>query len=374
MIVLPIIERSGLWKGAIECVGFLNQMTGEEMEFSGYMIEVLKIVRKIVEGCDFWSESRHEIKSSICKVFDQLCDSSNVEIVCRLSKFISESIGCDFVEIFEIEESRERLRRLNDDRYFTSETGGISYEAGLSSTPVFVHHGGSHRSFRSDIDGLHTNGSIMSVSIMSHRHHWVVTLRGKIGSVAFVSADLSFIREISGIINKTLNLTEKLFFDRLAYEGMKRRRFVSEAIGRSINMLNEGRIDVWKVLRATSRRLFESDTMFVCEYEGMFMRYHPTEVVWGFEDCVSGQAYNYRQRLSIEAENSSFSGELYLHLEVKVRRSISFPYRRSGRVCGCIELINARLELVDDIGCDIFGNFTSIALRDHRFWDPDDLL
>jgi hypothetical protein len=314
------------------------------------------------------------VNSSISKVFDQLCESSIVEIVCRLSKFVSESIGCDVVDIFEFEESMGRLRRLNDDRYFTSETGGVSYEAGLSSTPVYVHHGGSHRSFRSDIDGVLTNRSILSVSVLSHRHHWVVTLRGKNGSVAFISDDLSFIQRISPMICDTLILTEKLVDGRSEYEGMKRRKFVSEMISRSMGVLNAPRFDVWKVLRDTANQLFGSETMFVCEYEGMMMRYHPTEVLWSFEDCVSGQAYNYRQRTVIESESSDFSEELYLQLKVNMNRSVSFPYRRFGRVCGCIELINARIELVDDIGCDLFGSFASIALRDLPFRDPDDLL
>jgi hypothetical protein len=287
MIVLPIVDSFGVRNGAIECVGFWNQISGQEIEISGYMIEVVKIVAKIVEGRHNLRESVHEIKSSIWKVFDQVCDSSIVEVVCRLSKFISESIGCYVVEMFEFEESTERLRRLNDNRYFTSETGGISYEAGLSSTPIYVHHGGSHRSFRSDIDGLLTNGSIMSVSVLSQRHHWIVTLRGKIDSVSFVSEDLSFLRRLSPMICETLILTEKLVVGRIEYDEMKRRKFVSETIIRSMSMLNEPRFDVWQVLRDTAKEVFESETMFVCEYEGMLMRYHPTEVVWGFEDCVS---------------------------------------------------------------------------------------
>jgi GAF domain-containing protein len=358
MVLLPIVNTDETTAAVLQCVGFFNQVSHKHIPFSEYFVEVLKIVRNLIQQKFFAVDNPCKLPASIVTILHQFEDASLRQLVFRFSWFIQDSVPCDVAEIFEFNDTDSILTRLNDGKQFTEATGGVSFFAARQSDPICLHHGATDSRLNPTIDWIITNRSILSFSLFTARFHFVITLRAKSKSPAFLPRDLQFLRELSPFLCETLGFSRYLELRAKNDVDFLRRRHIAQTISNAMSKLVTNVGNVWTLLKDTVRQLFEAEDCFLCELHGLDMEYHPIGLRWPFDCCPAGSAFNSRQIITIERDDDS-PMEIYKRLKLKINRVIAFPYRSRGNVVGSIELINPKAGSVDEFSSEVFASFVS---------------
>jgi hypothetical protein len=358
MVLLPIVNTDETTSAVLQCVGFFNQVSHKQIPFSEYFVEVLKIVRNLIQQKFFAIDNPSKLPALIVSILHQFEDTSLRQLVCRFSRFIQDSVPCDIAEIFEFNDTDSILTRLNDGKQFTEATGGVSFFAARQSDPICLHHGAIDSRLNPTIDWIIANRSILSFSLFTARFHFVVTLRAKTKSPAFLPRDLQFLRELSPFLCETLSFSLHLEITTKHDIDFLRRRHIAQTISTAMSKLVESMSNVWVLFKDTARQLFEAEDCFLCELHGIDMKYLPIGLRCPFDSCPAGSAFNSRQIITFERDDDS-PMEIYTRMNLKINRVIAFPYRSRGNVVGSIELINPKAGSVDEFSSEVFASFAS---------------
>jgi hypothetical protein len=363
MILLPIISADHSPIGAIQCAGFYNQISERQIPCSEYYAEVITIVRNIAQKK--WG-NQHEslcLPRAAASILTQFEDTSLRKLVRRFCKFIEDSIPCDLAEIFDFDGTTDTLKRMNDGTQFNQTTGGISFCAVRESGPICLHHGAVDSRLNPQIDSLLANRSILSWSVRSSRFLYVITLRAKNKSPAFLPADFHFLQSFSPLLSAALDVSRFLetYTDKAMTQA--KRRHIVEVTVAGLEKWANSRRNAWGILRETARHLFESDDCLVCQAGGIEIEYLPKGIRSAIEKCPAGQAYNARQIVIYEGGDEYPIG-LYKRLQVRMRCVIAFPLRNEGKVVGAIELINPNCVLVDEFTTEAFASLAAMLFPD----------
>ena len=210
MMLLPVLWPNGEISSIIQCIGFKDPSTEEQVEFTSYYIEALKIIRDILQKKFFSQIPEKVVPSNVPCIFSELEKCSLSATVVQITKYLQNEIPCENAELFEFDDRTKILTRLNDMTKYDSEKGGISYQAALSQNPINIPHGIAVETLKNEIDQKSSNKSILTTSIFYHRQHFVVTLRGKPNSPAFNSFDSQLITSLTPLICDSLKLSNWL--------------------------------------------------------------------------------------------------------------------------------------------------------------------
>lgn len=368
MLLLPITSYDDEVVAVLQCVGLKNPITNEQMEFSPYYFEVFKIVRDLIQERFFSVPQYRVVPSNVSNIFTEVEQSSVAHTAKMISKFFTTTVPCEQCDIFEFDDRYRCLIRLIDGERFGEVEGGVSFQAGVSPSIINVPHGQVHEKLSEVLDGKFANRSILSRSLQQGRAHYVITLRAKPNAPSFSNQDSKLVSEMTPIICDALKLATFLEEQKKEKREIQHERDILDAAIDTITSIASTGIDKYTALLGTAKKLFGCTEMFVCIFDGRYMRFFPSEVKCKFEDCAAGQAYNYRETVWTRASevNPKYLPQLYDQLRVKRETSVCFPYRANGRVVGSIEMINpTRMEL-DKNEEKIFGNMCGAVV--HEFY------
>ena len=366
MILLPIYNVNNDVVAVMQCVGMRNELTNEQVEFSQYHFELFKIIRDMVQKKFFEARDERFVPATISTIFDNLEDADSRETINNINKYLMKTIPCEQSEIFEFDDRYRKLIRLSDNESFNESSGGVSFEAGVNPGIVNVPHGHKHPSFNNEIDGNFANRSILAKSLQKGRSHFVLTLRAKPNRSSFSNSDAKMIAEISPIICDAIKASrfvekQKKTIQQLTHE----KELMSTAVN-TLSSISANGVDRYKALVDTAKHIFGCETLFVCVFDGRYMRYYPTQITAKFEESAAGQAYNYREAVWTNEKDAKqkYSPLLYDQLKVKRKTTVCFPYRSGGRVVGSIELINPNCDKIDKEEERLIGNICGATLHD----------
>lgn len=359
MLLLPIRGATGP-VAVLQVVGMCTAVSSQQIPFSEYHQEVFRIVRDIIQKRFFTATHSCELDSSIVNVFSNFQTTKFSEIATRFTKFIEKVVPCDIAEIYQFNDRAKTMTRVTDGQVFDEATGGIAFAAGMTKNPIGCYHQQKHPKFNPEIDGLLTNKSILALSVFSTRAHYVVVLRAKWKSPAFVPRDLAFLREVTPVICEALRVSSHIEKVLESEQALARKRLVAGVVCDAVNEYYSAGADAFSVLRTAARRMFESEHLFVCEFSDSEMQYRPTEIRVGFDECISGHAYNHRCLTDYTSDR--FDSSTYEKLGVKMNNAVAFPFRKMESVIGAIELVNCNRSMVDDVGIDGISRLAAFAL------------
>lgn len=364
MVMLPILSPTEDVIAIFQCLGYQNSLAEMQTEFPEYYIETLKIVRDMLQKKFFTKPPPRIVPSNVSAMFSGIEKGSLKYTAGQISRFLQNAIPCEAAELYEFDDRYRCLVRLCDDKRFGELEGGISFQAGITTVPINVPHGISHSAFNPDIDGLYNNRSIFSKSIMQGRDHFVLTCRSKPNAPAFYPIDVKLIGELSPIICDALKLSKWIENQSKTLGEMSQELRLLNIVSDSLAQVSTAGKDRWETVRIAASQFFECDALFICLFDGRFMKYTPTEIKSKFEDCCAGTAYNYRETVwtKDDDENSKFNPSLYKQLKVECHLSLAFPYRANGRVCGAIEVINPKRTNISQDELRLFSNLTGCLM------------
>ncbi|OHT17289.1 hypothetical protein TRFO_41127 [Tritrichomonas foetus] len=363
MILLPIFS-SNIPVAILQVVGFYNKIAKTQVEFPKYYIEILKIVRNIIQKRFYTVAPSRTVPSAVAKIFNEMELTPFKKIVSRFSKLFQDLVPCDICDIFEFDERKKTLTRLSDSSVFDHETGGISFAAALTTEPISIPHAKKHQFFNPNIDGLLTNKSILSKSYFDNRSHFVVTLRAKWKSPAFIPQDLDIVDEIAPLMMETFRLSRWITEKTMSDESFKRQCHVIDIMNKTLNSFVTTHCDHWELFKDFTHQLFDCESCFICIFDGQNMKYNPSNISCPFDLCISGESYNYREVRHLNADESTLDLSLYHELGLKMNTAFAFPYRYFKRVVGAFELINPDQTLLDEFSQKMTSIVASLLFPD----------
>lgn len=373
MILLPLLT-SGQPVAVLQVIGFQNLISKAQIEFPPYHIELLKIVRNIIQNRFYNIEPSRKVPSQITSVFTGIEMTDVQTISKRFCKIFQDLIPCDAAEIFEFNERNKIITRLTDSATFDESSGGISYAAALSTEAISAPHAKKHAAFNVSIDGLLTNRSILSKSYFDNRNHYVITLRAKWKSPAFIPRDVELADEIAPVMCETMKLSKQINNRNEQFDAFKRRCQVIEVVNKTLNLFVNTTNDHWNDFQEFAHQIFDCEKCFICVFDGENMKFNPSDVLFPFDQCIAGESYNYREERNLNVDPirsnnkninvNNFDLSLYTQLGVKINTSFAFPYRSFKKVVGSIELINPDPNLLDEFAQKMTSIVCSLMFPD----------
>jgi GAF domain-containing protein len=346
MIILPIVNPSDEIVAAMQCSGFQSPEADLQSDFPEYYIEVLKIAREIIQKKFFSAVIPRTVPSNISNIFNDIETSTLPKTAQQICRYLQTAFPCAAAELFEFDDRYRTLIRLTDGKKFGEIEGGISFQAGLIKAPINLADNQRHPNFCQEIDGVLANKAILTRSFHQGRDHFVLTLRAKPNLPGFTPQDSRLLSEVSFVVCDALRLAKWL-------EVRAKER---ETAGDEMKLLHAARdslanvatlgADRWTEVQSAAKHFFDCEKLFICMFDGRFIKYTPTEIRCKFEDCAAGVSFNYRETVVtvVGDEKAKFNASLYEQLGVDLQSSICFPYRINGRVAGSIEIINPKRE------------------------------
>ena len=365
MLLLPITTPADEVVAVLQCVGLRNPITDEQVEFSDYYFETFKIVRDLIQKRFFALPAQRVLPSTVSCIFSEIESGLISNTAKQIQQFFMNTIPCEACDLFEFDDRYRCLNRLTTGESYGEVEGGVSFAAGLSSTVINIPHGQSHPSLSKETDGKFVNRSILSKSIQQGRSHYVVTLRAKPNAPSFSSADSMLISEMTPLITDSLKLAKFIEDQSTKTKELENEKHLLSSAVEMISSIASSGVNSFNALETTAKNLFGCDRIFVCIFDGRYMKYFPTDVKSKFEECSAGQAYNYRETVWTRKDDvkQKYSAEIYKQLNVDWKSSISFPYRANAKVVGAIELINPTRMEIDKEEIKIFGNLCGAVVH-----------
>ena len=373
MLLLPITNVNNDVVAVVQCIGLRSDITEEQIEFTNYYLELFKIVRDLIQKKFFESSQQRVVPSTVSSVFQDVTQCSTQKTAQLISNYFMKTIPCEQCDLFEFDDRYRKLIRLSDGQTFDESSGGVSFAAGITPGIINIPHGQTHKSFNREIDGHYANLSILSRSMQQGRSHYVITLRAKPNVSSFSNDDAKLVIEMNQIVCDALKVAKFAEDQQKRINTLtKEKSLMMSTVDIIANIAAKG-TERYKALVDTAKLVFGAEHVFVCAFDGRYMRYFPTQVKAKFEDCASGQAYNYRETVwTDESEpRPKYSPMLYDQLKVKRKTSVCFPYRANGRVVGAIELINPERKDIEKEEEKLFGNICG-ALVHEKFVNPQE--
>ena len=366
MLLLPITNINNDVIAVVQCLGFRNEVTDEQMEFTPYYFELFKIVRDLIQKKFFETAQKRYVPSTVSRIFQDITQCDTKKTAELISNYFMKTVPCEQCDLFEFDDRYRQLVRLSDNSTFDESTGGISFAAGITPGIINVPHGLSHKYFNRSIDGRYANLSILSKSLQQGRAHYVLTLRAKPNVSSFSNEDAQLVMEMNPIVCDALKVSKFTEEQKLKIEKLTKEKNMMASTVDTVACVAANGTDRFQALVDTAKIVFGAETVFVCIFDGRYMRYYPSEVKAKFEDCASGEAYNYRDTVWTDQTDPrpKYSPMLYDQLKVKRKKSVSFPYRANGRVVGAIELINPTREDIEKEEERLFGNLCGALVHE----------
>ncbi|OHT12491.1 hypothetical protein TRFO_17650 [Tritrichomonas foetus] len=364
MMLLPIFWPNGEIASIIQCVGFKDTITDTQAEFTNYYIESIKIIRDILQKKFYSKLPDKVVPSNVTTIFGELEKCSLLATVTQISKYLQNGMPCETVDLFEFDDRAKILTRLNDNTTYNEETGGISYQAAISTTPINLSHGTACEKLTAEIDTRLSNRSVFSISLFYHRQYFVITLRAKPNAPAFNAQDTQLMVALTPLICDSLKLSKWLEKQAADVVKVKEEMKLMTVVNETLAAVNSNGCDRWVAIKSAAAQFFECESLFLAIFDGRYMKFTPTDYKCKFEECTAGTAYNFREPVwgKPENEKSKFNKAVYEELKVNCEYSLAFPYRTGGRVAGAIELINPKQSDISLEKQKIFSNLVSCLL------------
>jgi hypothetical protein len=134
-------------------------------------------------------------------------------------------------------------------------------------------------------------------------------------------------------------------------------------------------LDYWSIISELANDLFGAEHCLIAIYDHLMMHFLPDGVMWRADQCIAGESFNYREVMWFSRETNlrlaNQSDELYQTLGVVCERSVAFPLLIAGNMKGAIELVNPRVESLDDDAKALLAGLTSVLLELYLLiWAP----
>ena len=348
--LLPIKSKENEIISILQISGFKDLITNLQIEFNSYFLSIFNLIKDFIFEKYFSTIIIPNIPESISNIYKNI-EKNSINLTSNyIILFLNSIFSCESSEIFEFNEKNKELIRLNDNKIFNKDNGGISYYSTELKYPIIVPSGfeSDFNSFNNDIDKIFSNTSILSYCNIHKYHKFVFTLRNKINQPIFNNYDINLLKSLfpiisnsillSQFIQKNLNLTDEIDNDLKLY------KIVTDSL-KSISELGK---DKKNVLEESCQKFFGTSIFFICHFDGRYMKFDPSSIIWKFEDCAAGKSYNSREIIITNIESEWYNKELYNKLGIDLKKSISFPYKIMGRVAGAIEIINPTIENISN--------------------------
>jgi hypothetical protein len=349
MVLLPVFSGVGDPIAVIEFVDMTDTQEDAATSFSEYDVRVLKAIRKLLKLHFFGPmERRVDLhKMEIVSVMSDLNRLSSSAVAADwICQFLKKVIGCEGADIFRFDARTRKIRNLKDGIEYSDLSGGASYVAALRNRPVFMGHGMAKNIGAPELDRRFANRSILSKMFTVEHRSYVFTLRAKWLLPSFLPEDLLCLTELSVVLGQCLILADSIEAQTTDYQTNVRFNNIKTATYDALDQYVDMPHKKWEIVRAAATKYFGCEAIFVAVYHNMEMRFMPTEVNWKFDDCIAGNAYNYREDVFYEMKDDK-PVPLYQALKVECRQSAAFPFSVDGKVKGAIELVNLNRELFD---------------------------
>jgi hypothetical protein len=330
----------------------------------------------MVEKKFFRGDLKVIIPSNITSVFSEVEKCSLKATLAQITKFLQTGVPCEAADIFEYDDRTQLLLRLSDGRQFTSEDGGISYEAtARAPQTINIPHSQAQGSLFEEIDSKMSNRSVLVRSMFHNRQQYIITLRARPNAPSFNSSESRLLTSIAPVICDAVRLSKWLEKQESDVSHVKQQMRFMTIANEAMESVSATGCDRWDAILRAAKQFFECEKLFIALFDGRNMRYVPGNVKCRFEDCTAGTAYNYREPIVGREDNakSRFNPELYKQLGIEdCQETLAFPYRSGGKVAGAIEIINPKEKGVRVEEQRLFGNLVSCLLAAvPNFGDPE---
>lgn len=360
LICLPIKGNDDSIVAVLQVHGFFNQISNIQEPFPQYFVEILKLVRSIVQDKFFNNFTLARLPSDIANVLENEDFTSVSSVMKSISNYVVKKIPCESCEIYYFDDRYSKMTNLVTGKTYTRETGGISFEAGTTKDLVNQAHGLLHPCYLSDIDGCYVNKSIISRSYFTSRDHIVLTFRAKWNSPIFLKSDIETMDIIAPFVFDILKLANHVSSEHILLTDRRRRLSCLHAFYKTLHMVSFEGLDIHTASRTACETLLGSKIYYICTFDGQNMNYLGTDVKFDFEKCVSGVAYNYRKFTICNEGDEIHQYELYTKLGTYCRKSAAFPFRFKGKIIGSIEVLDPNSDTLDlELQC-MFCNLISV--------------
>ena len=325
--------------GVIQCIDYFDVENDTTIQFSKYIIRLLKLARDAAKRILFErEESSLFLTGTIAELMSKFQeDQTLLQTVQQISKFLCEHCSCESADVYEYDRKNNKLVDMKSGAEFGDlSTGGVSLMAALKKKPVWVAHGISKMDMAA-VDVALTNKSALAVWFSRESGEYVLTVRAKWQEPSFDPADLKRVMGVGPALCDAIGIAK--FAKGRSSEVMQLRRnlHVSTTVCDILQKLGEGE-DCWKLLNDAAQSLFECDACFVCVFDGLNMKFLRTAVARKIDECIAGKAYNYRE--VVVYDRNERVEDFYEQLGVMNRYSVAFPFSVNGNVAGAIEIIN----------------------------------
>lgn len=373
MVLLPIRDVNDNVVAVLQCCGLCDQFGGEQISFSNYFVETLKIMRNIIQKQIFIKYRDSTLPCVFAKMFNDV-DLSTVDLAIKtISKFIAKQIPCEAADFYTFDDRNKKMTCLNDGSVYDSETGGIAYQAGITKELINVPHGANNQFFKQEIDGKYVNRSIIAKSFFMSREHYVIALRARWNLPVFIDDDIYFMTSTAKTLFDLIHVASCAEDKARTLSSVKKQAMLIHAAYNAMSNYAANGTDPWLTVPLACEEFFGTRTFFITVFDGRNMYFFPAGVKWPFDACLAGTAYNYRELTYAKEGDEIFSKELYEKLGVNANKSVAFPFRRNGKVAGAIEVVNQRVESVDDEMAKMFGNLCANVFEKILLKNPNSL-
>lgn len=366
MAVFPIMSDFGDPIAVLQCVDLFDTTSKELVPITRYWGKLLKMTADVVKSSLFSDPDKKNffLPNALGQVFSDYRTIASMELACEtISKFLQKYIDCEGVDIYAFDQVSRTLTNLRDkNEYKDLASGGISFIAGMKNKPVFVPHGLSTKRDWAAIDTKFTNRSVLSKMFYYCHVCYVFTLRSKWQSPAFHPEDLRKLCEVSEALCGCLALSKRIEEKNTEAKTLKRMTDIMKTVCEAMDKFSVQGEDPWQIVTNAAKDFFDCDACFVCVYDGVAMRFLPSKVTCKFDDCIAGQAYNYREVMTYDdKKDDEKAKQLYESLGVAIRNSVAFPFSKNGKVAGALEIVNPTKE-VDKDGQTALISLSSLML------------
>lgn len=359
LIVLPLFNISNQQCGVIQIYGMKDTITNKQIPFPSYYVEVMKVCRNMIKQSFFKPICSKSIPHTISSIFTLMNEKNYKIIIQKIIKYLQDYIPCDVAEIYLFDDRHKRLINQLTLKEYDETTGGVSFAAGMISEPINIPHNKKHPAFNNDIDGVLNNRSILSMSVLYGHYHFVITLRAKWRSPSFVEQDLHLLKLIIPLLGDSLNTVNHVVKSISDLKMMKRHSYRINEECQSIDTFVGNTKDPWTIFKDIGKKYFGSNSCLVVIFDGRMMNYHPGNIKRKLNECLAGEAFNFRE-LRWNENDGKYPMDLYNELKIRLEKSAAFPFRSNGRVVGAIELINPDYDAeVDEEGRLLIGSIAS---------------
>jgi hypothetical protein len=365
MVLLPVVSDLEDQLGVIQCLDWFDEERNVRGPFPKYAIRILRILRTSVKKL----LARH-FERKVKVVEPEMCDLMlNFRPPMRISnlvvqgcEYLAKKTNCETADGYQYFEEGRILIDLKNGTEYRDISGGIAYRAVTKNQTIFLGHGFTHRSAISDIDAQLVNWSALAHPFLVDTQVYVFVTRAKFRRKSFLPEDVGLLKAIGGIIAEWISIVSQIYGVLTAKSKVDRLMHVEHCALETLGQFVSDDPRPWETISRLAHDLFGSEKCFIAAYDRFMVTFLPTAVRWRSDDCVAGEAYNFREVMWLKPESRL---DVYDELGVDCHRSVAFPLWVRGTVKGALELVNLTSDELDHDAKAFLSGFSSLILDEY---------